>query len=228
MRNQQGQALVFSLVLLPTLLLASAVLLRSSEAAFAHYRVQSHIDRLALDTLAIQGEALEALGKLNSYAEKTIHTRRAIEAAQLAGTVGLEVARQALIQTQKLIAAQQRFIKNSTVIKSYELLNKPLPQDLREKVRLSFKPSIIKLHVKNKEGFEDEQGAPLSLEDQFSSLQNIEIHSVAKTHKFLEAGKMQWRKFKDPEDMRIKTYAEIQMEELEGKWKAVLKNKEDN
>ena len=79
MKNENGQIIVFALLVIPLLILISGVIVRGGLTAYVHSRVQRFLDQRALEALAVQAQGLESLGKLNGKARALIDARRKVD-----------------------------------------------------------------------------------------------------------------------------------------------------
>jgi hypothetical protein len=219
----KGQALFFLLLWLPLLLLVSGLIVRTGTLLLKHSKLQSHCDKKILDTLMWQGRGLEQLGKLNPYARVTIQARRTIDALIVAGVVAPPVlptlirTRLTLLKTQKVISGMQNTIKVSNLEKAIVTAHAPVPSDFSSKIIEATSPTPI-LHVKRESGFENEIGAPLELDSDFSKRQSASLTLKIFTEMFLE----KWASFDREKDMKLICRGHIQMKSLEAQWSAVL------
>lgn len=225
-RQNQGQALIFLLVMLPLLMVATGVVIRSGNTLVVHNGVQGYCDRKALDAAAAMAQGLELLGKINPYAKGVIDLRRQVDKLLAAGTVtpallpSLLRARQILKGAQAQIDFQQKAITQSHVSQSLMIINAIEPREYRGKIQTDFSPRKPQLHVTALAGYEGETGAPLTLTPSFEKQQAVQGKIKMKTEEFLSP----WPGFARASFINVDCRAVVKMEELEAPWEVDLAN----
>lgn len=232
-KYQGGQAVVFLIVLIPVTLLISGLIARSGKLMLVHTRLQSHCAKKVLDSLMWQGRGLQELGRINPYARAVIQARRTIDALLLAGAVlpqalpALLRTRLILIKNQKIIEAIQKKTTANSILKSLEVVHEKVPRAFFGKVNESMSPSAplphplplsLTLHVRKESGFENELGAPLELDSDFTSRQQETLYLSVSSEKFLE----KWIPLPREQNMKLQCQGQIYMKALELPWKAQL------
>jgi hypothetical protein len=237
--KSRGQGFILFIVLLPVFVLLAAVIIRTGLILVGHQRLQSHCQRKILDALALQGKALEQLGRINPVAKEVIDLKRELEVVVMANLldpfvlVPAENAIAVLKSTQKAIAvAQESIIKSALAASALELTSSP---DLLDLGRSSekFEPKNIflshhskkalLLHITPLDGYANETGHPYRLDDDFGSRQAAWGTITMKTNRYDE----RWKLLPVLPKVEIQCRAQIQMQNLEAKWTARLTNPED-
>lgn len=227
--NKSGQALIAAVVMLPVIILTTSLVYKSSATALNQNMIQTSIDHKALKILAIQAKGLEAIGRLNPTAEQIINARRHVDKLIAASVAAPALAaqliriRMQLLSFQKIIASKQALI-NEFVTTLCMKESKQLVNNRFSKVTTTqFWPSTFKLHVQKKADYKTEIGAPHELSSDFNEKQFIKIKAALKTEDAL----FYIRDANSFKNIKINSYAKVEMKTLEGPWEVRLRTSPD-
>ncbi len=241
MRNQRGQSLIFLVLLLPVVLLLLAISFRSGMTALVHQKVQHLTDERVLDILKIQADAIHHISLLNPYARTVIISRRIFEALLLTSVLTpnltamyLNIIR-ILKSAQKVIGGIQKALEYTAAAQVMLKFHEPLPFFYRGKVKIITPLLPPALQIEDAEGYKDETGAPKVLKKDFKRDQTLLLEAQIQIEKFLGFWKATGRRnendilnFNAFKDMRLTSFGQIEMDEIQAKWVARLREKGTN
>jgi hypothetical protein len=229
--RSSGQILILLLVLLPLLLLIFGVLSRVGGTALTHDQVENHCDKKVLDALAIQGQTLEELGRINPISRSVIITRRGVDDLIDTGIANIYMpwlisADRALRAIQQGLSLAQKSLKAQGLLRTTLLLNTPSPRKFSGKIKETYQPHIPSFYIEDEEGYRDEVGAPQEPSRDFEEKQIISGKVIIFTEKFLwqwtDFSKKDFRTRLKSKDLAIACKSKITMPRLEDSWTVQL------
>lgn len=229
MKKNSGQSMILILIALPVIMLIAVLTVREGRTMLMHHRAENFCHRRTLDILKIQIEGIETLAQFNPWAKAVIDIKRALLPyswiPQVASTI------QMLRNIQLMIEVMQKTLTYKTLFEAFQKATESAPQFIAEKASVNFGPKMmmmahgfpgaLRLHIKKRQFYTEEKGAPYVLDDDFENSQiavgRLKFDTEKVHRKFGEELTMQNRKYQKSSEMTVSCESRVKMKNMEDK-----------
>ena len=231
--SERGQALALAVLCLPLFLLVATLIYYFAQTGNIQASAQAICRKAVLEGVSVQAKGLASLAKINTTALGLAQAHRALTVAAVAAAVTTPaLAAEAIIAAQRISKLQEGVERIQNVIlksipiaskRASDLILKQLKSAQVIKQSPAFPngphvlPTSLRLHVQKIPQYQNMRGAPLELDPDFKSRQQLSLRLRTNSK-----GLKQLMRIAAPAPIVVECSAHVKMKTLEEVWKVEL------